>query len=469
MSDNSTYNNNSNINSDNNNKQKEDSKEENQSNLSIMNTSNSIASALVLASTGIVIPKINASTFLSIVNPQIKNSNNNNNNQQQQQQIKNTQLKTQNSVATLFTSLSPQSISINNNNSNNSSSSSSSSSTSTISSASSSASSFNIDSRLKKFSNSFYIPTSFSINNSFTINNQINSKNNNNNTTYKENETLQNSNNNNNNNVTISSKNHSYNTINKTLNDNSSSTDLIDFNEKSTNSNRIEFSRHSIKRIVHNNNITLTNTNSNLGVLNENETKAILSAPPIINKITGLNQKLTIINNTSNHCDSPSQQITIKTSFIDTNTSTASTTINNNTNAINSTNNSFNVKPKPTSISVSTSASTTGASLHQTQQPQNLLKSALLNINSAYMNSANSKSFTSPDEYSHDSYPPLINPSIKKLTRESNRLSLIEDTDGYIQLNQYKLKNEIGKGSYGIVKLAYNKQDNRNYVITCLI
>ncbi len=52
----------------------------------------------------------------------------------------------------------------------------------------------------------------------------------------------------------------------------------------------------------------------------------------------------------------------------------------------------------------------------------------------------------------------------KKLTKESNRLALTEDADGYIQLNQYKLKNEIGKGSYGIVKLAYNKQDNRNYV-----
>ncbi len=52
----------------------------------------------------------------------------------------------------------------------------------------------------------------------------------------------------------------------------------------------------------------------------------------------------------------------------------------------------------------------------------------------------------------------------KNLTKQSNRLALVEDADGYIQLNQYRLKNEIGKGSYGIVKLAYNKQDNRNYV-----
>lgn len=47
---------------------------------------------------------------------------------------------------------------------------------------------------------------------------------------------------------------------------------------------------------------------------------------------------------------------------------------------------------------------------------------------------------------------------------EKYSMSLIEDPQGYIQLNQYKLKDEIGKGSYGIVKLAYNREDNRNYV-----
>ena len=41
---------------------------------------------------------------------------------------------------------------------------------------------------------------------------------------------------------------------------------------------------------------------------------------------------------------------------------------------------------------------------------------------------------------------------------------LDEDLTGYTQLNQYKLKDQIGKGSYGIVKLAYNKLDNKNYV-----
>uniref|UniRef100_A0AAY4B3H7 calcium/calmodulin-dependent protein kinase n=1 Tax=Denticeps clupeoides TaxID=299321 RepID=A0AAY4B3H7_9TELE len=34
-----------------------------------------------------------------------------------------------------------------------------------------------------------------------------------------------------------------------------------------------------------------------------------------------------------------------------------------------------------------------------------------------------------------------------------------------IQLNQYKLKDEIGKGSYGVVKLAYNEDDEQYYAM----
>ena len=37
-----------------------------------------------------------------------------------------------------------------------------------------------------------------------------------------------------------------------------------------------------------------------------------------------------------------------------------------------------------------------------------------------------------------------------KFCFEANRLSFYEDDDGYTQLNQYKLKDEIGKGSYGL-------------------
>lgn len=47
--------------------------------------------------------------------------------------------------------------------------------------------------------------------------------------------------------------------------------------------------------------------------------------------------------------------------------------------------------------------------------------------------------------------------------RESRRVS-IEKSGTYIQLNQYKLMDSIGQGSYGIVKLAYNEEDDTHYV-----
>lgn len=39
-----------------------------------------------------------------------------------------------------------------------------------------------------------------------------------------------------------------------------------------------------------------------------------------------------------------------------------------------------------------------------------------------------------------------------------------ETNESYIQLNQYRLMEEIGQGSYGIVKLAYNEEDRNLYV-----
>uniref|UniRef100_A0AAY4E6H0 Protein kinase domain-containing protein n=1 Tax=Denticeps clupeoides TaxID=299321 RepID=A0AAY4E6H0_9TELE len=49
-------------------------------------------------------------------------------------------------------------------------------------------------------------------------------------------------------------------------------------------------------------------------------------------------------------------------------------------------------------------------------------------------------------------------------TIESTRVS-ISDSPDCIQLNQYKLKSEIGKGSYGVVKLAYNEDDDKYYAM----
>uniref|UniRef100_A0A3P9NTI9 calcium/calmodulin-dependent protein kinase n=1 Tax=Poecilia reticulata TaxID=8081 RepID=A0A3P9NTI9_POERE len=49
-------------------------------------------------------------------------------------------------------------------------------------------------------------------------------------------------------------------------------------------------------------------------------------------------------------------------------------------------------------------------------------------------------------------------------TIETKRVS-ITDADDCLQLNQYKLKNEIGKGSYGVVKLAYNEDSEQYYAM----
>uniref|UniRef100_A0A3Q4I4J7 calcium/calmodulin-dependent protein kinase n=1 Tax=Neolamprologus brichardi TaxID=32507 RepID=A0A3Q4I4J7_NEOBR len=47
-------------------------------------------------------------------------------------------------------------------------------------------------------------------------------------------------------------------------------------------------------------------------------------------------------------------------------------------------------------------------------------------------------------------------------TIETKRVSITGDC---IQLNQYKLKEEIGKGSYGVVKLAYNEDSEEHYAM----
>ncbi|XP_076257097.1 calcium/calmodulin-dependent protein kinase kinase 1-like isoform X6 [Rhynchophorus ferrugineus] len=51
--------------------------------------------------------------------------------------------------------------------------------------------------------------------------------------------------------------------------------------------------------------------------------------------------------------------------------------------------------------------------------------------------------------------------------RESRRVS-IEKLGHYLQLNQYKLLDSIGQGSYGVVKLAYNQEDDTHYAMKIL-
>ncbi|KAG8456104.1 hypothetical protein GDO86_002051 [Hymenochirus boettgeri] len=55
----------------------------------------------------------------------------------------------------------------------------------------------------------------------------------------------------------------------------------------------------------------------------------------------------------------------------------------------------------------------------------------------------------------------------RRPTVESHRVSITGCQD-CVQLNQYQLKDEIGKGSYGVVKLAYNEDDNTYYAMKVL-
>ncbi|XP_044525428.1 calcium/calmodulin-dependent protein kinase kinase 1 [Gracilinanus agilis] len=55
----------------------------------------------------------------------------------------------------------------------------------------------------------------------------------------------------------------------------------------------------------------------------------------------------------------------------------------------------------------------------------------------------------------------------RRPTIESNRVS-ISDVEDCVQLNQYKLQSEIGKGSYGVVRLAYNEADDKYYAMKVL-
>nr|XP_046172674.1 calcium/calmodulin-dependent protein kinase kinase 2-like [Oncorhynchus gorbuscha] len=69
-------------------------------------------------------------------------------------------------------------------------------------------------------------------------------------------------------------------------------------------------------------------------------------------------------------------------------------------------------------------------------------------------------------------YSPITSPQSsprlpRRPTVESHRVS-ITDLQDCVQLNQYKLKDEIGKGSYGVVKLAYNEDNNTYYAMKVL-
>uniref|UniRef100_A0A915CYV7 calcium/calmodulin-dependent protein kinase n=1 Tax=Ditylenchus dipsaci TaxID=166011 RepID=A0A915CYV7_9BILA len=67
----------------------------------------------------------------------------------------------------------------------------------------------------------------------------------------------------------------------------------------------------------------------------------------------------------------------------------------------------------------------------------------------------------------NNSAMPSLSPNLQKPTR---LVTVIDQkaNENYIQLNQYRLMEEIGQGSYGIVKLAYNERDKNLYAMKVL-
>ena len=71
---------------------------------------------------------------------------------------------------------------------------------------------------------------------------------------------------------------------------------------------------------------------------------------------------------------------------------------------------------------------------------------------------------------------PCSSPRIKRKPLKETKRASSEQLGDYVQLNQYKLDRTLGQGNYGLVKLAYNREDDKNYVsqrieesIICLV
>ncbi|KAF6217172.1 hypothetical protein GE061_001526 [Apolygus lucorum] len=72
--------------------------------------------------------------------------------------------------------------------------------------------------------------------------------------------------------------------------------------------------------------------------------------------------------------------------------------------------------------------------------------------------------------YPNVPYSPYSSPRAvrrKVPLKESRRVS-IDKSGAFLQLNQYRLLDSIGQGSYGLVKLAYNEEDDTHYAMKIL-
>ncbi|XP_053225838.1 calcium/calmodulin-dependent protein kinase kinase 2 isoform X6 [Podarcis raffonei] len=118
-----------------------------------------------------------------------------------------------------------------------------------------------------------------------------------------------------------------------------------------------------------------------------------------------------------------------------------------------------------------------GGPLRETREPRNKLnlssrKLSLQERSQSVQSPGNGEGINGRYIYPSLPYSPVTSPhSSPRLPRrptiESHRVSITGLQD-CVQLNQYTLKDEIGKGSYGVVKLAYNENDNTYYAMKVL-
>ncbi|XKL64379.1 hypothetical protein PGB90_004465 [Kerria lacca] len=103
------------------------------------------------------------------------------------------------------------------------------------------------------------------------------------------------------------------------------------------------------------------------------------------------------------------------------------------------------------------------------------LKADFPNFNSALQIKEEESAIVRPGVVNRPIYPnipysPYSSPRAvrrKSPLKESRRVS-IDECGTYQQLNQYKLIDSIGQGSFGLVKLAYNEEDDKHYAMKIL-
>jgi len=78
------------------------------------------------------------------------------------------------------------------------------------------------------------------------------------------------------------------------------------------------------------------------------------------------------------------------------------------------------------------------------------------------------KSTLSPSPYCSPYGSPCSSPRIKRKPLKETKRASSEQLGDYVQLNQYKLAGVLGQGSYGVVKLAYNREEDKNYAMKIL-